>query len=158
DSGATWTSARVAGTLPVPTNGEMGRINLTAVPGTPDSSTATVYALAGNQNGSATVAIMRSIDGGATWTIVAQGKSATPTNPAPGATGTDCLTMDIGHGQSQYDLAIAVDPGNRDSVVIGGNLCGARTIDGGATWQMVANWLAFGGDEGPLGYVHADWH
>src|SRR5262249_54497504 len=158
DAGATWTSARVAGTLPGPTNGASGRINLAAVPGSPDSSTAIIYALAGNQNGSATVAIMKSMDGGASWTIVAQGKNTAPTNPTPGATGTDCMTMDIGHGQSQYDLAIAVDPGNPNSVMIGGNLCGARTVDGGATWQMVANWLAFGGDEGPLGYVHADWH
>jgi len=100
DAGATWTSARVAGTLPVPLNGEVGRMNLAAVPGTSGSSTAVVYALAGNQTGSATVAVMKSVDGGATWNVVAQGKNTVPTNPAQGATGSDCLTMDIGHGQS----------------------------------------------------------
>jgi hypothetical protein len=158
DGGATWTSARLSGTLPVPLNGEMGRINLTAVPGSPTADNAVLYALAGNQNGSQTVAVMKSFDGGSTWSIVSQGRGTLPTNPTPGATGSDCLNMDIGHGQSQYDLAIAVDPGNPNNVLIGGNLCGARTNDGGTTWQMAANWLAFGGAEGPLPYVHADWH
>ncbi|HEU4728626.1 MAG TPA: hypothetical protein VFT22_12070 [Kofleriaceae bacterium] len=158
DGGATWTSARVAGTLPVPLNGEVGRINLAAVPGSPGADSAIVYALAGNQNGSQTVAVMKSFNGGDSWAVVAQGRSTIPTNPTPGATGADCLSLDIGHGQSQYDLAISVDPGNPNSVLIGGNLCGARTIDGGATWQIVSDWLAFGGAEGTLPYVHADWH
>jgi hypothetical protein len=158
DGGATWTSTRVAGALPLPQKGDVGRMNLSAVPGATDSSTAVVYALASNQTGSATVAVMKSVDGGNSWNIVAQGANTVPTNPAPGATNTDCLTMDIGHGQSQYDLAVSVDPGNPNSVIIGGNLCGARSVDGGATWQMVSDWLAFGGTEGPLGYVHADWH
>jgi hypothetical protein len=133
-------------------------MNLSAFPGSPDASGAVVYAVASNQNGAETVGILKSIDGGATWTIISQGRNSAPTNPNPGATGADCLTMDIGHGQSQYDLVIAVDPGNPNNVVIGGNLCGARTVDGGATWQMAADWLAFGGAEGPLSYVHADWH
>ena len=144
--------------MPVAPNGEAGRINLTAVPGTPDASTAIVYALAANQTGSATVSVMKSADGGATWALVALGAQTIPTNPTPGATGADCMTHDIGHGQSQYDLTIAVDPGNANNVLIGGNLCGARTIDGGTTWQIVSDWLAFGGPEGPLSYVHADWH
>src|ERR1044071_1924139 len=165
DGGATWTSARAAGLLPptfvlqsgaaVPA--EMGRINLTAIPGTPDASTAVIYALAGDQNGAHTIAVLKSTNGGASWFSVMQGSLSTPTNPTPG-TRTDCLTLDIGHGQSQYDLAIAVDPGNPDNVMIGGNLCGARTINGGTTWQISSNWLAFGGPEGPLPYVHADWH
>ncbi len=158
DGGATWTSTRVAGTLPLPANGDVGRMNLAAIPGSPDATSAVVYALASNQSGSSTMAVMKSVDGGASWSIVAQGASTVPTNPNPGATGADCLTLDIGHGQSQYDLAISVDPGNPNSVLIGGNLCGARTIDGGATWQIVSDWLAFGGAEGPLSYVHADWH
>jgi photosystem II stability/assembly factor-like uncharacterized protein len=158
DGGATWSSARVAGTLPLPTHGEMGRINLTSVPNAADASTAVVYAIAANQTGSLTDAILKSSDGGATWSTVADGATTVPTNPNPGATGTDCMTMDLGHGQSQYDLTIAVDPGNPNNVLAGGNLCGARSIDGGATWQIISDWLAFGGAEGPLPYVHADWH
>jgi hypothetical protein len=158
DGGATWTSARVAGTLPLPTRGEMGRINLSAVPGSPNADSAVVYGVAANQTGSETVAVLKSVDGGATWQIVAQGRNTAPTNPTPGATGNDCINLDIGHGQSQYDLVVAVDQGNPNSVMIGGNLCGARSVDGGATWQIVSDWLAFGGAEGPLGYVHADWH
>jgi len=158
DGGATWTSARVAGLLPLPPNGEMGRINLTAIPGVPNSNSAVVYALAANQTGSATVAVLKSLNGGGSWSMIAQGSLTAPTNPTPGATGSDCLSLDIGHGQSQYDLAIAVDPNNSNSVLIGGNLCGARTVDGGATWQIASDWLAFGGSEGTLPYVHADWH
>ncbi|HEY0483589.1 MAG TPA: hypothetical protein VGD37_38990 [Kofleriaceae bacterium] len=158
DGGATWTSARVAGTLPVPPNGDVGRMNLSVVPGAQNADSAVVYALAGNQPGSATVAVLKSVDGGATWSLAAKGAQTIPTNPTPGATGADCMNLDIGHGQSQYDLAIAVDPGNPNNVLIGGNLCGARTIDGGATWQIVSDWLAFGGAEGDLPYVHADWH
>jgi len=166
DGGATWTSARVAGRLPptfelsgtAPVPAEMGRINLTAVPGAPNASAAVVYALAGDQNGAHTIAVLKSTNGGASWASVAQGGLTTPSNPTPGATGTDCMNLDIGHGQSQYDLAIAVDPGNSNNVMIGGNLCGARTVDGGATWQIASDWLAFGGAEGPLPYVHADWH
>jgi hypothetical protein len=158
DGGATWTSARLSGILPVPLNGDVGRMNLTAVPGAPGADSAVVYALAANEAGSQTVAVLKSFDGGTSWTAVAQGRSTIPTNPTPGATGADCMTLDIGHGQSQYDLAIAVDPGNPNSLLIGGNLCGARSIDGGITWQIASDWLAFGGAEGPLPYVHADWH
>jgi photosystem II stability/assembly factor-like uncharacterized protein len=157
DAGATWTSTRLAGALPVPQRGEMGRINLAAVPGT-TADTAIVYAVAANQSGSETVAVAKSFNGGASWLLVSQGRNTLPTNLTPGATGADCLNMDIGHGQSQYDLTIAVDPQNANNLYIGGNLCGARSIDGGATWNMMANWLAFGGAEGFLPYVHADWH
>lgn len=158
DAGATWTSTRIAGALPVPANGDMGRINLTAVPNETDASQAMVYALAGNQTGATTVAVVKSFTGGASWSFVSQGAATIPTNPTQGATGGDCLNLDIGHGQSQYDLAIAVDPGNPNNLFIGGNLCGARSVDGGATWQIASDWLAFGGAEGPLPYVHADWH
>jgi hypothetical protein len=158
DGGATWTSARVVGTLPVPSNGEMGRINLTAVPGAVTADTAIVDAIGADQPGAMTVGISKSVDGGATWAMVSQGPSTTPTNPTPGATGSDCLTLDIGHGQSEYDLTVSVDPGNPNNLLIGGNLCGARSIDGGASWQIVSDWLAFGGAEGTLPYVHADWH
>ncbi len=166
DGGATWTSARAAGLLPPtflatgngPVPAEMGRINLTAIPGTPDASSAVVYALAGDQNGAHTIAVLKSTNGGASWFSVSQGTLSTPTNPTPGAIGNDCLSLDIGHGQSQYDLAVAVDPGNPSNVMIGGNLCGARSVDGGATWQIASDWLAFGGPEGALPYVHADWH
>jgi hypothetical protein len=167
DGGDTWTSARVAGILPAtfelagnpaaPTPSEMGRINLTTVPGATGDA-AVVYGLAANQSGSHTIAVLKSTNGGTSWTAVAQGAITIPTNPAQGATGADCLNLDIGHGQSQYDLTIAVDPGNANNLVIGGNLCGARSIDGGASWQIASDWLAFGGDEGNLPYVHADWH
>ncbi|HWO24121.1 MAG TPA: hypothetical protein VNO30_35505 [Kofleriaceae bacterium] len=156
DGGATWTSMRVGGTLPLPANGAMGRINLAAVPGTTTADAAVVYGIASDQTGATTVAVIKSVNGGATWSIVAQGASTTVSNPT---TNTNCRDMNIGHGQSNYDLTITVDPGNPNNVLVGGNLCGARTIDGGATWNLVGHWLARGNaTEGPLPYVHADWH
>jgi hypothetical protein len=157
DGGATWTSTRLAGALPVPQRGEMGRINLAVTLGA-TADTSIVYAVAASQNGAETVAVAKSFNGGDSWLIVAQGRNTLPTNLTPGATGADCMNLDIGHGQSQYDLTIAVDPQNANNLYIGGNLCGARSIDGGATWNMMSNWLAFGGAEGSLPYVHADWH
>jgi len=41
----------LAGNPPVPVPAEMGRINLTAIPGATSSATATIYALAADQNG-----------------------------------------------------------------------------------------------------------
>jgi hypothetical protein len=166
DGGATWTSARAAAILPLtflasasgPVPTEMGRINLSAVPGATDAATAVVYAIAADQNGAHTIAVLKSTDGGTSWFSVSRGTLSTPTNPTPGATGSDCMNLDIGHGQSEYDLTISVDPGNANNLLIGGNLCGARSIDGGTTWQIASDWLAFGGDEGSLPYVHADWH
>ncbi|MCU1278988.1 MAG: hypothetical protein JWM53_2534, partial [bacterium] len=50
-------------------------------------------------------------------------------------------------------------------VLVGGNLCGARTLNGTAsspTWELVSHWLPSGGGgttvNGTLQYVHADWH
>src|SRR5262249_37493519 len=47
--------------------------------------------------------------------------------------------------------------------LLGGNLCGVRSLDGGATWSNVSHWLpGTGGGNvqggGTLPYVHADWH
>src|SRR5439155_21678147 len=82
---------------------------------------------------------------------------------------TDCNSMDVGHDQSWYNQAIAVDPTNDANVIVGGNLCGLRTTNGtsaAVSWQNVSHWLPSGGggsvrcptNRTPLPYVHADWH
>src|SRR5262249_5694360 len=111
DSGATWTAARVAGLVPAtsglsinppaPIPSAIDRINLDAKLAARVDSTI-VYALAGNQNGSHTIAVLKSTNGGGAWSLIAQGAQTLPTNPSPGATGADGTTLDIGHGQSQY--------------------------------------------------------
>ncbi|MCY1077208.1 hypothetical protein [Archangium lansingense] len=163
DSGATWVSTRANNLLPASVTGsgatDISHIHVAAGP-TTDPAATVVYAIGGSLNdaASATNAVIKSVDGGNTWTVVAT-KSTPVTNPTAG---TNCTTVDMGHDQSWYDLAIGVDPANPDRVLIGGNLCGARSIDGGATWQNMGHWLPQGGSgftsEGFLPYVHADWH
>ncbi|MBF5041222.1 hypothetical protein FGE12_02405 [Aggregicoccus sp. 17bor-14] len=166
DSGATWVSVRASGALTAALTaggaGEVGRMQI-AGNAAPNPGNAVVYAQASTiidsgSAGNATAAILKSTDGGASWTVVGT-KATAMANPTSGA---DCKTLDIGHNQSYYNLAIAVDPGNSNNVLIGGNLCGARTRNGGATWENVAHWLPQGGGgltaDGFLPYVHADWH
>ncbi len=160
DSGANWTSLRGANALAGFTGAatEIGRIALGA--GDPSNPANTVvYGEAGNAdecNAGATAGIMKSTNGGTSWTAAATA-STLPVN-----TSGDCADMNIAGGQSWYDLAISVDPGNSNQVITGGNLCGAITKDGGQTWINVANWLPTGGggstNSGTLPYVHADWH
>jgi len=165
DSGATWTSIRAAGGLPAVVTGatttDISRIVLTASQ-SPTPATTVIYGLGGSlsEAASATNAIIKSVDGGSTWTRVASNTTALRN---PTVLVTDCDTTNIGKDQSYYDLAIAVDPANPNHVLIGGSLCSARTRDGGATWEATSNWLPQSGrgytsNNAFLGYVHADWH
>jgi hypothetical protein len=51
---------------------------------------------------------------------------------------------------------VLVDPADksRNTVFLGGQLSSVKSTDGGATWKIIANWLAQFG----LPYVHADYH
>ncbi|HVE86833.1 MAG TPA: hypothetical protein VND93_28450 [Myxococcales bacterium] len=171
DSGATWTSARLAGLFPAAVVGgttpDLGRIELGA--GAPAFGATTLYAQCENLREAASfnAAILKSTDSGATWTAVAINTARnTPANPPallnPTTLTPDCNSLDVGHGQSWYNLSVVVDPTNPNRALFGGNLCGVRTMDGGATWENVSNWLPQGGNgfvaNGFLPYVHADWH
>jgi hypothetical protein len=180
DGGVTWTSARVQGLLPTQAAswglagsdsaglGDLGRIALGAAPNA-DPTQATVYAEGGSTieipNGKTTL-LFGTRNGGATWSKMGTPLSTNLTNPtlAPFGGAGDCPTLDLGHVQSYYNLAVAVDPGNPNRAIMGGNLCSVRTIDGGATWQNTSHWLPSSGQgdtadgAGSLGYVHADWH
>ncbi len=161
DAGVTWTSRRVAGVLPaIAGQGEYGRIALGA--GAPtDPATTTIYAEVAsiNEVASRTIGLLKSINGGASWSVVGSPSSANLSNPT---IGSDCRTLDLGHGQSWYNLAVAVDPTNPNQAIMAGNFCSARTLDGGATWQLTSHWIPSSGlsetAQGSLPYVHADWH
>ena len=153
--GMTWTIAQV----PRVTN--IGRITLAAGP-TTDPSHTVVYAMVGSVDGLSTTNFWRSLDGGATWSD-ATGVLSNATLSVGGY--QDCGSLDIGHDQTWYNQAIVVDPTNADHVLVGGNLCGARTLNGTAplpTWEIVSDWLPnpMTGctTAGVLPYVHADWH
>lgn len=163
DNGANWTMQ----TIPQATG--IGRMTL-AAGATTNPATTTIYAFVGNDdiNTSRTVGFWRSDDGGATWSN-ATGTLSNPTLQF--ATGgvppyaTQCGDQLVGNGQSWYNQVIQVDPTNPNNVYVGGNLCGARTLNGKAaspTWENVSHWLPSGGGgttlNGVLPYVHADWH
>ena len=123
-------------------------------------------------------AYLKSVDGGSTWTRIATGLSLAnpPTTPTPVKNPTTlaadgpsslpgfngCTIMNLAHVQSWYNLAVAVDPGDSNRVIFGGDLCSAITVDGGATFSVSSHWLPQGGIGftafGFLPYVHADWH
>lgn len=169
DGGATWQSLRfpATGPSPLPPVEEAGdaavRITL-AAGNTTDPAHTTVYAYVGNIENSfaiehRTLGFWRSRDGGSTWAD-ATGSLANPT-----VTEDSCADMNLGHDQTYYNEALAVDPTNDDNVIAGGNLCGLRTLNGTSAspkWENVSFWLTiYSGAytaEGKLPYAHADWH
>ncbi|MEO7734970.1 MAG: hypothetical protein ABIY55_28710, partial [Kofleriaceae bacterium] len=154
--GETWQLA----TVPRPTGA--GRIELAAShAGSPEATI--VYAYVGAIDHMRTLGYWRSNDGGRSWRD-ATGHLANPTMAPPGAD-SDCATTDVAQFQGWYDQAIAVDPYDPDHVLIGGRLCGARTLDGTSaqpTWELVSHWTpnydVYGTTaRGKLEFVHADW-
>lgn len=101
------------------------------------------YAYAILENGSAVNAIIRTTNGGTTWTSRTEPADADPGIPA----------NDFSRGQAWYDLAIAISPTNRDRIFVGGIDIFASG-DGGGTWTQLTHW--YGGFGFP--YAHADQH
>jgi hypothetical protein len=162
NDGEIWTSADGAtwalSTLPLAST---GRITAAAGPVAADPTKTVLYAMVGSVDGLSNPAFWRSSDGGATW-VDATGTLA---NPSLGGSDADCGDMNLGHDQAWYNQAVVVDPTNADHVLVGGNLCGARTLNGTSatpTWELVSHWLpnpdSGATDNGLLPYVHADWH
>jgi hypothetical protein len=156
DDGMTWT--QVTG-LPrtTGTNRTMLAVGPTATP-----ASTVIYAFVGDLNGYATVGYWRSKDGGRTW-VELPGSLANPT--LADNQDDSCTNLNIGNEQTWYNQAIIVDPTNADHVLVGGNLCGMRTLNGTSdnpVWENVSHWLPGTGygetAGGRLSYVHADWH
>jgi len=148
DRGATWQPlSSLSETFPPPTGTiQAGRITL----GIGAPGDATVYAYSATQRDGSQLDLFRSTDGGATWTPVGL-RSKTPLNPNP-----DAPNMNLMGGQAFYNHMLLVDPNdpNRNTVYIGGQLASAKSVDGGATWTILADWLALF----KMPYVHADYH
>lgn len=106
-------------------------------PHTPDM----VYFLLTNQQ--TFKGMYRSLDAGLSFTM----RSDSPNIMGYSPTGSDQS------GQSWYNLAIAVDPDNANTVYAGGvNVW--KSNDGGVNWQINSHWYGAGG----IPAVHADCH
>jgi len=100
-----------------------------------------LYALIENAN--VVNGIRRSVDGGTTWTARTEPVDADPGIP----------TTDFSRSQAWYDLTIAVDPNNREVVLVGG-IDPFKSTDGAGTWTQLGHWYGGFG----FTYVHADQH
>jgi photosystem II stability/assembly factor-like uncharacterized protein len=130
DFGETWTQKNTNW----PTDLSIGRTEIGLTPQNPNY----VYVLAADPNGGF-YGFYRSTDGGETWTarftMAANSRNI------------------LDNQQGWYDLAILVDPKNKERVYVGGLNMNA-TSDGGLTWTPVSGWV-FSADNFSL---HADQH
>ncbi|MEM9548417.1 MAG: fibronectin type III domain-containing protein [Bacteroidota bacterium] len=102
-----------------------------------------VYALASKSSGSGFKGVYRSTDSGQSYTE----RSTSPNLLGWSSSGSDS------NGQGWYDLVIAVDPNNANSVHVAG-VNHWRSTDGGANWTIKSTWNGSGGVQ----EVHADKH
>lgn len=114
-----------------------GRIELACAPNDANY----VYALC--ENTSVVAGILRSTNGGTSWSTRTEPADADPGIPA----------ADFSRTQAWYDLTIAVDPNNRDILFVGG-VDIFRSADGGGTWAQTSHWYGGFGFQ----YAHADQH
>lgn len=134
DDGATWGS-------PVYTSScDEQRIEIATAPNDANY----IYALV-QEDDNTIKKVMRSTNGGTIWNTL-----TTPTwfDQDCGAASTDFTRT-----QAWYDLTLAVDPNDEQTVYIGG-VDIFRTTDGGTTWTQMTNWA--GNCDYPE--VHADQH
>lgn len=133
NAGTTWTNL----TSFVPSN--ITRTTIAVTSNDPNY----LYALTGNDSDNGLGGVYRSTDLGATMPVC---------STYPNLLGWSEDGSDSG-GQAWYDLALAVSPTNKNTVLVGGvNIW--KSTDGGFNWTLNAHW--YGGGGAP--YVHADIH
>lgn len=128
-TGTTWTTNYTS------TNGE--RVEVACAP----SDANYVYALV--EAGNVVDAMVRTTNGGSTWSTISE-----PDDDDPGISSTD-----FSRNQAWYDLILAVDPNNRNTVLTGA-IDLFKTTNGGTSWSQLSHW--YGGFGHP--FVHADQH
>ncbi len=89
-------------------------------------------------------AVYRSTDGGDSFTL----RSDSPNLLGLSPTGAD------DRSQAGYDLALAVDPADAETVYLGG-VNTWKSTDGGQTWSITSYWVA---SSSSYGFTHADIH
>ena len=115
-----------------------------------------VYAfMQGANTTSEPIRIARSTDGGATWQAT---NDATPAIVLPTATDTSIPANDFTRGQSFYDLVIATDPLDDNTVYIGG-IDLYKSTNGGTSWTQISKWSNNNNMAAlQVSQVHADQH
>ena len=137
DAGITW---NVVSDPTLPTTNSR-RIEIAVTP----DDTNYVYAVVGASN-YGLQGVYRSTDGGSSWSVVnTQGKNLLGWSSTGGDQG----------GQAWYDLAIAVNPTNKNQVFVGGiNIWRGQLNGSNWQWNLAAHWTGSGGAP----FVHADIH
>lgn len=126
-------------TLGLPAADDVNRMRIAVSPQDPFR----VYVLCGSEADGGFLGLYRSTDGGSSFTT---------RSTAPNIFGYDPSGSDSG-GQSGYDMALAVDPANSNTVWAGGiNVW--KSTDGGSTWNAQSDWFFTGSQP----YTHADIH
>ena len=121
-------------------NNNANRMEVVCAP----SNSNVLYAVGAGGSGDNDIEIfIKSIDGGNTWTNI----------PIP-------LNWDDVHftrGQAWYNLILAVAPDNENLLYAGG-IDIHKSVDGGASWNMISAWHDYYATTYSLQYVHADQH
>ena len=132
DAGDSWTQL----TSGLPTTGVYRcEVAVSTVPGL-------IYAVFGSSN-YGFGGLYRSTNGGSSWSLM----SSTPNIMGWSASGSGS------GGQAWYDLSIACDPLNENTIYVGGvNIW--KSTNGGSNWSIVGHWYG----AGSIPYVHADHH
>lgn len=138
DFGETWEVLSTG----IPAKGEISRMEIAIAPSYPDY----IYALAVKTSSNSFHSFWGSTDGGLTWT---KNSSLDSTNNILGAWGGD---LSDNYGQGSYDLALIVDPNDKNKVYTGGiNIW--MSDDMGRNWKMASFWIYVFGES-----IHADHH
>ncbi|MBK7383595.1 MAG: hypothetical protein IPI81_09705 [Flavobacteriales bacterium] len=129
----------MSGITGLPPESEVGRMAVAVTPADP----MTVYVLCSSEFDNSFLGLYRSTDGGSMFELMSD---------SPNIFGYEDDGSDSG-GQSWYDMALAVDPMDANTVYIGGvNVW--KSENGGVDWQIISHWV-FPSD---VGYTHADIH
>lgn len=120
DGGSTWNSPSG-----FPSSGNIRRVELAVAPGNANK----VYAMMQN-SGNNFYGGYKSTDGGANWTVMGN---------KPSDADTDISASDFTRGQAWYDLALAVDPNNENTIITGG-IDLFKSTDGGDNWTQISKW------------------
>ena len=138
NAGDTWT--QMSNGLPA-TGVRRCEIAVSTVPGL-------LYVVFGSSN-NGFGGLYRSTNGGSNWSLMS---STSSTPPAPNIMGWSSTGSGSG-GQAWYDMSIACDPLNENTVYVGGvNIW--KSTNGGANWSIVGHWYG----AGSVPFVHADHH